>query len=97
MTTLNKESILLGLGYNFKGLLHQQHGREHRNMHKDNGSGEGAGSSTFASAGSRKREKAAGPGLGFSNPPKNAMKHFRQQSHTYSNEATPPKPSLMWE
>lgn len=35
MTTLIKESILFGLGYNFKGLLHHQHGMEHRNMHKD--------------------------------------------------------------
>lgn len=26
-------------------------------------------------------------------PKKNAMKHFCQQSHTYSYEATPPKPS----
>lgn len=80
IATLTKESIQSGLGYSFKCLLHHQHGREHRNMYKSNGVWEGAESSTFASASSRKKEKVAGPGLGFSNP--------KTQWNTSSNKVT---------
>jgi hypothetical protein len=81
MATLIKESILLGLAYSFRGLVHYHHGRKHGSVP--------AGIVMKKSLGVLHMESLAEDREKHWPTP---MTYFHQQRYTYSNKAMPPSP-----